>query len=52
MGVVVDGDPDPGGANGAAPVVLLNEFPSLLKLGMLSNLSGIGPLNRLFATFL
>lgn len=41
-----------GGDNGDVLVVVeLNEFPSFLKLGMASNLSGIGPMNRLFSTF-
>ncbi|KAM0049798.1 hypothetical protein Hdeb2414_s0008g00290171 [Helianthus debilis subsp. tardiflorus] len=46
------GVPDPvdvvvfGDAGGAGLVVAFNGFPSLLKSGMVSSLSGMGPLNR------
>lgn len=41
------------GDNGGAVVELvLNGFPSFLKSGMDSSLSGIGPLKRLFSIFL
>lgn len=46
----VSGVGDVGGDSGAA-LVVLNKFPSFLKIGMASNFSGIGPLNMLFSTF-
>jgi hypothetical protein len=58
-----DDEGDPDGSDGAGGVVgvggdtgeilelELNRFPSVLRVGMPNNLSGIGPEKRLFSTF-
>jgi hypothetical protein len=48
------GDVGLGGVSGEGDgaIVTLNRLPPFMKFGILNNFSGIGPLKRLFSTFL